>query len=147
MSVLREEIPTVRILPMSDKVRGFSGLSIEEVQRKWFLGRLPAGGGRFHYRSAGLNAARGTVVLFQFQARIIASGVFWRDEKFARPAGGYGGILHFDAETIRTFEPVDIEGMRAVWPGIRGFGHVKQFLNPALYGKFKKRLKRVAAPL
>ena len=28
----------------------------------------------------------------------------------------------------------------------RAFGHVKQFLNPTLYPKFKRRLKNVASP-
>ncbi len=85
----------------------------------------------------------GTVVLFQFQARIIASAIFRRDEKFKRPIGGFAGVLHFDVESIRTFDPLDIDALRKVWPGMRAFGHVKQFLNPAGYPKFKRRLKNV----
>jgi hypothetical protein len=136
----------LRILPMSDKVKGFAGLSIEQVQKRCFLRDLPAGKGRFRYRSVGLNAVPGTVVLFQFQARIIASAVFRRDDKFKRPIGGHSGALFFDVESIRTFDPVDINTMRKVWPGIRPFGHVKQFLNPTLYSNFKRRLKHVKSP-
>ena len=131
---------------MSDKASGFCGRSIEQVQKSCFLRDLPARKGRYRYPSAGLNAVPGSVVLFQFKARIIASAVFRRDEKFKRPIGGYGGALHFDVESIRTFDPVDIETMRKLWPGIRAFGHVKQFLNPALYSTFKRRLKHVASP-
>jgi hypothetical protein len=36
--------------------------------------------------------------------------------------------------------------MQRVWPSFRRFGHVKQYLNPTLYPKFKRRLKNVAAP-
>jgi hypothetical protein len=52
----------------------------------------------------------------------------------------------FEVSTIMTFDPVDAEAMRAAWPAFRAFGHVKQFLNPARYPMFKRRLKRVQAP-
>src|SRR5258708_2527805 len=128
---MRHEIPAVRILPMSDRQRAFRGRSIEDVQEGCFLRDLPTNGGLYRYPSAGLNARAGTGVLFQYRARVIASAVLLRDEKFERPVGGYGGALHFDTASFRTFEPVDADAMRKAWPGFRGFGHVKQFLNPA----------------
>ena len=133
----------VRILPMSDKIPGFRGLSPEDVQRIYFLGKLPTTRGRFPYRALGLNAPPGTVVLFQFRARIIASGVFLRDERFQSPRNGHSGVLHFQPDSFRTFAPVDVEQMRKSWPRFRGFGHVKQSLNPAMYPAFKRRLKDV----
>ncbi len=144
---MRREIPGVRILPMSDRVKGFAERSVEEVQRWCFLGGLPRGNGRWRYRGAGLNADPGTVVLFQFRARIIASAVFLRDEKFERAKGGVGGVIYFEVGSILTFEPVDVEGMRKVWAGFRRFGHVKQFLNPGSYPNFKRRLKNVVRAL
>jgi hypothetical protein len=141
----RREIPAVRILPMSDRAKGFVGRSIESVQAGCFLSDLPRRG-RFRYPSAGLNAPAGTVVLFQYRARVIASAVFVRDEPSERPAGGFAGALHFEPASFRTFEPVDAAAMRAVWPAFRGFGHVKQHLNPARYPAFVRRLKRVARP-
>jgi hypothetical protein len=140
------EVVAVRIWPMSDKIKGFVGLSIEDVQRIYFLDKLPNGEGKFPYRASGLNASAGTVVLFQFQARIIASGVFLRDEQFEKPRNGHAGVLHFEAGAFRTFEPVDVKGMRNAWPRFRGFGHVKQALNPGMYPAFKRRLKNVCVP-
>lgn len=137
-------IPAVRIWPMSDKIRGFRGKSIAQVQADCFGRDLPRAGGAFSYRSAGLHSPAGTVVLFQFQARIIASAVLLRDEKFNSPRAGRRGRLHFDAASIRTFEPVDFAAMRRIWPGIRPFGHVKQVLNPTLYAKFRRRTKRLS---
>jgi hypothetical protein len=119
------------------------GRSIEDVQRRTFLADLPRGKGRFRYRSSGLNAPAGTVLLFQFKARIIASAVFLRDEKFEPPRGGYGGAIYVEAGSVRTFEPVDVEGMRKAWAGFRGFGHVKQWLNPVNYSGFRRRLRKV----
>ncbi len=132
---------------MSDKIPGFRGLTIQQVQTRCFLRDLPACDGRFRYRAVGLKAVPGTVVLFQFQARIIASAVFWRDEKFEKPRAGHGGELHFEVNSIRTFEPLDLTSMRKVWPGMRPFGHVKQALNPTLFSKFKRQLKHVVSPL
>src|SRR4051794_38512828 len=111
------DIPGVRILPMSDKAKGFVGRGIDDVQRVLFLRDLPANGGRFRYPGGGLNAPGGTIVLFQYQARIIASAVFLRDKKFARPRAGYAGEIHLDSASIRTFDPLGVEAMRKVWPG------------------------------
>lgn len=116
------------------------------MQKDVFLRWLPKHNGRYRYPSSGLNADPGTVVLFQYRARIIASAVFLRDEKFEKPFGGYGGALYFDVKTFRTFDPLDAPAMRQVWPSFRAFGHVKQFLNPTRYAMFKRRLKNVASP-
>jgi len=140
------EIPAVRILPMSDKIEGFRGRSIGDVQRKTFLRDLVRCKGRFRYGSSGLNAAPGTVVLFQFKARIIASAVFLRDERYEKPTKGGGGEMHIDVRTIRTFDPLDADAMRKVWPSFRAFGHVKQYLNPTRYPMLKRQLKNVASP-
>jgi hypothetical protein len=137
--------PSIRIFPMSDQIAGFRGRTIEDVQRRVFLRELPRKcNGRWRYQRAGLNGIPGTLVLFQFRARIIASAVFIRDERFARPRHGCSGVLHFAADSFRTFVPLDVEAMRKVWPSFRAFGHVKQHLNPTLFSKFKRQLKNVA---
>jgi hypothetical protein len=132
---------------MSDKISGFRGRSIEDVQAHVFLRDLPAMKGRWRYPRVGLSAEPGTVVLFQYRARIIASAVFLRDEKFERPRAGYGGALHFDPASLRTFDPLDADAMRKSWPAFRGFGHVRQFLNPTRYSLLKRRMKNVKAPI
>ncbi len=126
---------------MSDQIRGFRGKSIAQVQAECFLRDLPKAGGVFSYRSAGLHAPAGTVVFFQFQARIIATAVLLRDEKFNTTRAGRRGRLHLDPSSIRTFQPLDFAAMRQIWPGIRPFGHVKQMLNPTRYAKFRRRSK------
>ena len=153
---MRHEVPGVRILPMSDRAPGFVGKSIERVQRDVFLRGLPKNGGRFRYRATGLSARAGTIILFQYRARIIASARFICDEKFPRPratAKGaepakprYGGVLRLDVASIETFEPLGVEAMRKAWPGFRGFGHVKQALNATCYPILRKRLKNRVRP-
>jgi hypothetical protein len=143
---MRRETPAVRILPMSDREPGFVGKGIEWVQRQVFLRDLPASGGRFRYRSSGLSARAGTIVLFQYRARVVAMAEFVRDEKYDRPRRGHGGAMHFDVTSIRTFEPVDVAGMRKAWPGFARFGHVKQVLNASCYAAFRRSLRRLASP-
>ena len=143
---MRRDTPAVRIWPMSDKLEGFRGRSIEDVQTRLFLRDLPKCNGRWRYPRVGLNAAPGTVVLFQFRARIIASAVFLRDEKFDKPVGGGAGAIYFDPRSFRTFDPVDSDAMRKAWPAFRRFGHVKQWLNPTRYPQFTRRLNHVASP-
>ena len=143
---MRNEVPAIRIVPMSDKIDRFRDRTIEQVQKEIFLGWLPAHKGRYPYRKTGLNAAPGTLVLFQFKGRIIASAVFQRDEKLEEAVDGHAGQMHFEPKSFQTFEPLDVEAMRKVWPSFRGFGHVKQHLNPTLYSQFKRRLKQVASP-
>jgi len=144
--MMQKEVPSIRIWPMSSQIPGFRGREIADVQQNCFLRDLPRQGGRFRYRSAGLNAPSGTLVLFQFQAHIIASALFIRDEKFTQPRSGYAGELHFETSSIRTFKPLDLDAMRAVWPRFRAFGHVKQYLNPEGYPALLEHLKSVKRP-
>ena len=148
---MRNEVPAIRILPMSDRVAGFRGMSIDQVQASCFLRGLPKSGGRYRYRSTGLNAPPGTIVLFQFKAKIVASAVFIRDEKFARKKGvpkrEHAGVLHFEPDSFRTFDPLDTAAMRKIWPALHALGHVKHALNPMRYSLFNGRLKNVKSPL
>lgn len=131
---------------MSEKREGFRGRSIQDVQHNLFQRELPVGGGCWRYPRVGLNAKPGTIVLFQYRARIIASAVFLRDEKSDRAQRRAGGAMYFDPASFRTFDPLDVHAMRKIWPGFRAFGHVRQFLNPMRYPMLKRRLKNVESP-
>jgi hypothetical protein len=145
---MRKPIPAVRILPMSAKEKSFRGRTVEDVQMGFFLEELPfpPKSGRYRYPTAGLNAEPGTVVLFQYEGRIIASAILNHNERYELPEDGYQGALWFDVNSIRTFAPVGRNALRKIWPEFRNFGHVKQFLNPAKYPAFEKQLVDVTAP-
>jgi hypothetical protein len=121
---------------------------VEDVQHTFFLEELPspARNGRYRYPTSGLNAERGTVVLFQYGGRIIASAVFNENERFEQPEDGYKGAMWFDPRSIRIFQPVGPDDVRSTWPEFRHFGHVKQYLDPARYPAFEKQLVDVVAP-
>ena len=145
------ETPTaVRILPMSSKDEPiFVGLSAHEVQHKYFLGELVRPDrppGKYRYRTAGLQAQPGTVVLFQYAGGIIASATLNRVVRFEVPDGPYKGALHFDADSIRVFDPVGSDVITQIWPEFKGFGQAKWSLDPKGYRAFEQKLTSVEEP-
>lgn len=138
--------PAVRILPMSSDE--FDGQSTQQVQSEFFLKELPSHvPGRYYYRTSGLSAEPGTIVLFQYANAIIASAIFNANERFDQPDGDYHGALLFDTGSIRTFTPVDSDSMSSVWgEGFSGFGRVKASLNPEKYPNFENCLSRIQTP-
>jgi hypothetical protein len=126
---------------------GFVGSGIREVQQQYFLNELVRPDrppGRFHYQKNGLRAEPGTVVLFQFSGKIIASAVLTSIERFSEAERGrFGGALQFDAKSIRVFDPVDAAAIRKIWPQVSRLGQAKWSLDPELYGEFERRLTGV----
>jgi hypothetical protein len=131
------------------EVEEFPGRSVEWMQARFFLGTLPDEyHGRYCYRMAGLVAEPGTVVLFQFNAQIIASAILARVDQFAQPDGPYNGAFWFEPASIRIFEPVGAQVVQAIWPDFKGFGKVKWELDPpSRYADFTQQLRGVAAPV
>src|SRR5271165_4291224 len=101
--------PEVRILPM-DSRKEFEGKKPETVQQEFFLQRLPlTRNGFYWYHKHSLQAESGTVVLFQYHGQVIASAVYTHSIPFDSPQWGYNGGLHFDANSIRVFKPMNAE--------------------------------------
>jgi hypothetical protein len=144
---MTDRAPAVRILPMSTAEPSFRGRSIDDVQTWFFLAELPfAHRGEYHYVNQGLAAEPGTVVLFQYDKRIVAAATLREAERFAGPRGGFAGVLRFFPESIRVFDPVDEADVRAAWPTFKRFNRVKQHLDPARWPAFARRLTNVTAP-
>ncbi len=143
---MAEITPVICILPMSKEE--FKGRTAEEVQSQFFLTELPSReGGRYYYRTAGLDAEPGTIVLFQYDKRIIASAVFERCERFEQPDDLYYGSLNFDIDSIRVFDPVGQDLMREVWPErFDRFSNAKLRLNAEAFPEFERRLTGIKLP-
>ena len=98
---------TVRILPMSPHES--EGMSIGDVQRKYFRNQLCVNQGEYRCRQV-LLSDPGTTVLFQYRSRIIASAVLIKWSRLDRPdRDGYTSVMHFDPATIRVFAPAGPE--------------------------------------
>jgi hypothetical protein len=147
---MSNSLPDVRILPMDSQLE-FDGRSIEDVQRSFFLKALQGEGrppGKYWYRESGLNAETGTVVLFQYEGKLIASATLIEVERFNAAEGDtYKGALYFDPQSVRIFDPVGSDVVSAIWPDeFKGFGHVKWSLNSRGYPEFERRLTGVEGP-
>jgi hypothetical protein len=143
--------PAIRILPMDSKeTPGFVDRTIEEIQQQFFLHELarpqkPAG--RFSYRKSGLRAEPGTVVLFQFAGKIVASAILTRVERFAKPeTGDYEGAYYFDVNSIRVFDPVSPAVIFKIWPQVTRLGQAKWSLDPKRYAAFERKLTGIETP-
>ena len=126
---------------------GFVGCGIDEIQRQFFLTELVRPGrpaGEFHYHKLGLRAEPGTVVLFQYAGMIVASAVLEGVERFsATERGRFGGAYHFDAKSIKIFDPVDATAIRRIWPQVTRLGQAKWSLDPESYEQFEQQLTGV----
>jgi len=142
--------PAVRLLPMNPEEPEFRGKSRDAVQQDFFLDTMPSAPnpGRFQYRKQGLDAERGTVVLFQFKAHIIASAVFVRRQRYPKPDGPYNGALWFDPGSIRVFSSVGADSVRKHWPEkFTKFGQGMQKLEPpSRYSAFEQELSGIKWP-
>ncbi|MSR57498.1 MAG: hypothetical protein EXS05_07480 [Planctomycetaceae bacterium] len=137
----------VRILPMDSETE-FDGRSVNEVQQQFFLNDLPLPSrtGRYCYRSSGLNAERGTIVLFQYTSKIIACATLDRVERFEVAEGPYEGALYFDVGSIKVFNPVGPDVVAGIWPEFNGFSHVKWTLDPKGFAEFERKMTDVETP-
>lgn len=118
----------IRIIPMSKAELGddcdFN--NFVDVQTKYFLDTLAnKQNGRF-YRKQGINSVPGSLFLFQYENEIIASAIFQKD--VVEPSGEYSGYYLFDKESIKVFEPITSDEMRAVVVGFKGFSQSKQHI-------------------
>lgn len=134
--------PSVRVLPMSDKIDGFVGLSIEAVQLDYFLNTLRKTG-RFRYCRSGLRTPNGTAVLFQFKARVVAMATLIGDERYVEKRGDFAGAMRFEPASVRVFLPWDAEMLRTVWRGLGRFGHARFHLNPGNWPAFVAALRDI----
>jgi hypothetical protein len=138
--------PEVRLLPMDNQEEEFKNRSLEEVQVVFFLDILPRREGCYHYLTKGLEAELGSVVLFQFDKRLIASARFVKRKRFKNPETPYRGALYFEVESIKVFDPVSWSAVHQIWPECKGFNQVKQRLDPKKYPVFVRRLTGVRTP-
>ena len=141
--------PPIRILPMSRNEFKENGKvpTAYEVQTDYFLNKLPSKGGRYEYRKAVLKAKADTIVLFQYDNKIIASAVLTGHEPFKLPQGDYHGTLNFNIDSIQVFKPVVPALLRKVWPKFVRFSHAKLKLDAEAYPDFLRLLTDIKAPV
>ncbi|MEG6586327.1 HNH endonuclease [Dendrosporobacter sp. 1207_IL3150] len=137
----------IRILPMS-KDEEFPGWSFEEIQKKYFLKDLVEKNGYYYYRKSGMNCAKGSLVLFQFNNAIIAAARIIDIVKYAPPVDEhYHGAYIFDTNSVTIFEPITYEELYVIDNSIQPFKQVKQIMRYELLEKVQRLIARKQHPL
>ena len=137
VELVPQEVTDIRLLPMSKNDLAFAGKSIEEVQ-DWFKFYLP---GNIYQFKRKMTAPKGTLVLFQFQGRLIASALLKKTVSYDEVNEfGYGGYYKFSKSSIFTFDPLDIKDVQKIWSNVKGFNQSQQTLDAAQYPALKQLL-------
>ena len=137
----------VRILPMDKKE--FNKADIQEVQEHFFLNELPKrkdhiGQAKYYYKKQGMKIEEGkTLVLFQYDGKIIAMARLCKIVRFRTSEGDYHGAYYFKPDTIIVFEPLTNEDINQIFECNIKFGQVKHSLNPDKIPILLKQLKKV----
>ncbi|MBK5254303.1 MAG: HNH endonuclease [Peptostreptococcaceae bacterium] len=140
VAALQKEI---RLLPMSAEYE-FQNMSYEEIQVKFFLDELiHKKNGYYNYRNSGINTAKGTLVLFQFENAIIASAELTKVEKYEKPLEGiYKGSYIFDTESIQVFEPITADELAEIDKDFSFFSRVKLKIDVSYQDKILALIKK-----
>ena len=120
----------IRILPMSAKFE-FSNMSCKEIQINFFLNELVnQKNGEYFFRNYGINASKGTLILFQIENKIIASANLIQVKNFKELFEGlYKGAYYFDVNTIKVFEPIIASELSEIDANFTVFSQSKQKLD------------------
>ncbi|MDN3438704.1 hypothetical protein QMA04_11410 [Planococcus sp. APC 3900] len=134
-----KDFSAIRILPMSEKDLEFAGKTSEEVQN-WFKNHLPNRTYQFKNR---MDTPDETLVLFQYQNRLIALAMLERVESYEeKNEYGYKGRYKFQSSSIAIFDPLSLNDVQEIWSGVKSFNQSSQKLELAQYGALKKLLSK-----
>jgi hypothetical protein len=110
----------------------FNNASYESVQNNFFLGILQHR--EYRFKSLGMKADSGTLVLFQYAGQIIAIAILEDIVFFEQPLNDiYTGAYQFDPKSIVVFDPITREETRSIWSNFKQFSQSKQILDPKLF--------------
>ncbi|MCD2347197.1 HNH endonuclease [Clostridium guangxiense] len=121
-----KEVPEIRIMPMSTEE--FNNELIEEVQEEYFLNCLTYREDcKYYYRKQGINSSNGSLILFQYDNKIIASAQLngIQNDKY----GEYKGSILFYKDTIEIFQPIEANELTNIDCKFQRFSNSKQFLD------------------
>lgn len=138
----------IRILPM-DKDDEFEQIEINEVQSEFFIKDLPNrkdenASGKYCYKKQGLIIKeQPTLVLFQYDNKIVACADLTNVVKFEIPKGIYRGALYFEPASIKTFDPIDNDEINNIFHCSIKFGQIKYKLDAIYTKNFFSKIKNV----
>lgn len=119
-------ISEIRFLPMSTSV-----FTNYDAAREFLLYEMPARGNTYYYMKSHMDCKKDSLVLFQFEGRLIGYAIFEKVERFKEPIyeGGaeYQGYYQFkDDSTVVLKTPITAEMFRGIDSEFNGFNQSHQ---------------------
>ncbi len=125
-----DRIPEIRIIPMSKTIE-FNNQSIGVVQQEFFKKDLK---NRydclFYLKTGGIYCPRNTLLLFQYDNRIIACAKLIEVIKYKKPYDDvYNEALSLDRSSIRIFDPITPTELKVIDREFKKFSQARQLIN------------------
>ena len=134
-------ITGIRVLPSDKRTFG-----TEPEFRNFIQNIMLQRGGYYYYPKIGLPLTANTLVLFQYNAKIRAVGIFLESKKCVvkdEQGESYGGYYKFDLETLTYLDnPIDKFTLKDAFPAFNGFSNAKRIITLEYLDKIYDMLER-----
>lgn len=127
----------VRLVPMSKQDPDMKGKTILEIQKTFFENHLKNNSGFYKFKKE-IKAKNGDLFLFQFDSQIIASAKLEKVENKSY-ANGYKGKYLFKTDTIKVFNPIDLNEFKKYTKDFKEFNQSPQKITITNLSKFIER--------
>lgn len=133
----------IRIIPMSKKE--FKGSKIPNVQKDYFLNDLPKKqDGYFHCYKRAIVTTVNSLLLFQYDKCIIASGIYKGIDNYKdHPIEGkYHKAIIIDKDNIKVFDPITVEELMSIVKGFKPNWQTKVRIDYKYFDEIKKLIEK-----
>ena len=114
----KKRVRQIRILPTSSDDFDFED---EEAMKNFFTNKLPSDG-KFHFYKNNVADPEGTLILFQYNNSIVASGIM--EDRNDTMEKGYNGYYIFNKNSINLLDtPITKDELIDADVGFEGFGN------------------------
>ena len=130
-------IKQIRILPTSSTDYDFKD---EESMKNFFTIKLPSNG-KFHFFKNNVADPEGTLILFQYNNSIVASGIM--ESRHDKTEQGYNGYYIFNKDSINLLAtPISKDELRNADVGFERFGNVSKKIDINHFRKINNLLDK-----
>lgn len=133
----KKRVRQIRILPTSAEDYDFED---EKAMKNFFTNKLPSDG-KFHYYKNNIAEPEGTLILFQYNNSIVASGIMESINETMEK--GYNGYYVFNKNSINLLStPISKDELKKEEVGFERFGNVCKEIDMEYIGKINDLLDK-----
>ena len=131
----KKRVRQIRILPTSSDDFDFED---EEAMKNFFTNKLPSNG-KFHFFKNNVADPEGTLILFQYNNSIVASGIM--EDRIDTMEDGYNGYYLFNKNSINLLSrPISKDELKEKNVGFERFGNTAKEIDMIYFGKINDLL-------